>query len=138
MIETNSNATAPLLVVIDDEAPMREVLGAIGKMAGYRVMSGCGKKEVHALLDQQPDAILLDIFMPDMDGIEVIWELERRKSAAAIIVLSGFDPAVLEMATMIAKSTDLQLVSTLAKPTDFAVLRELLRAIARKDYAYFA
>jgi YesN/AraC family two-component response regulator len=68
-----------------------------------------------------------------MDGIEVIWELVKRKSTASLIVLSGFDQSVLQAAEAIARQSGLNLVKTMTKPVNVSELRSLLISLRTID-----
>lgn len=72
--------------------------------------------------------------MPAMDGIEVIWELARRKSQASLIILSGFDPRVVNATRMLAEKSQLNLVASLSKPVDIEQLRELFLACQPRNF----
>jgi len=61
-------------VVIDDEPDLREMLNILLKSNGYNVVSAAnGKDAIKTLkkLDQKPDLVLVDMFMPEMSGREV-------------------------------------------------------------------
>ena len=128
------NETRPLLVSIDDEIEMRQIITTLAKDAGFRTMGADSPSTIRAALDHEPAAIVLDMIMPDMDGIEVIWEMIRRKSQARLIILSGFDPRVVAAAERLAAQSGLRLVATLAKPVLMDDLRRLF-AEMRADLA---
>ncbi|MDX2114856.1 MAG: response regulator [Planctomycetota bacterium] len=79
----------PLILVIEDEAPIRRFLRATLGAHGYRVNeSASGKDGVIQAGMQPPHAVILDLGLPDMDGLEVLREL-RRWSSVPVIVLSA-------------------------------------------------
>jgi CheY-like chemotaxis protein len=129
----NTIESAPLVLTIDDEAAMREVIAGVADLAGYRTMGASGKQGISRALEQTADVIILDISMPEMDGIEVIWELVKRKSTASLIVLSGFDQSVLQAAEAIARQSGLNLVKTMTKPVNVSELRSLLISLRTID-----
>lgn len=59
------------LLVVDDERDIRRLLGDFFELQGYQVYTAASGKEALEKLAVQPDLILLDINMPDMDGMEV-------------------------------------------------------------------
>lgn len=59
------------LLVADDEAPLRALLQDAFSMLGYTVLCAANGREAVALAGQGPDLILLDVNMPDLDGLEV-------------------------------------------------------------------
>ena len=62
---------AEKLLVVDDERDIRRLLGDFFELQGYQVYTAASGKEALEKLAVQPDLILLDINMPDMDGMEV-------------------------------------------------------------------
>ena len=122
-----STDNQPVLLTIDDEYGMRAVIMGAAEMEGYVVHEAGSKTEIfHALNSPQIDVIVLDVSMPDMDGIEVIWELVRRESKAKLIILSGFEASVIDAAMEIAQRSGLNVVACMTKPVDITKLREVL------------
>ncbi|MCX7787798.1 MAG: response regulator [Spirochaetes bacterium] len=79
----------PLILVIEDERPIRNFLKSALQTQSYRVLeAGKGKEGVSLAASHVPDIILLDLGLPDMDGIEVIKEL-RAWYTAPILILSA-------------------------------------------------
>ncbi|HMR90940.1 MAG TPA: response regulator [Chitinophagaceae bacterium] len=71
------------ILVIDDNAGIRENTAEILELAGYRVLTAeDGKKGVDAAIRQQPDLIVCDIMMPELDGYGVL-HLVRKNTASA-------------------------------------------------------
>ena len=80
---------APRLLGVDDEPPMRRFLRASLTAAGYAVEeAGTGADALRIAASHPPDAVLLDLGLPDMDGVEVARRL-REWSAVPIVVLSA-------------------------------------------------
>ena len=77
------------ILIIDDEDDIREVARlSLESVAGWEVLSaGCGVEGVASALEQQPDAILLDVIMPGMDGPAAFRELRKNPATAGIPVL---------------------------------------------------
>ncbi len=76
------------ILVIDDEAAMRRFLRASLGAEGYRVSEAAsGAEGLAAAAKEAPDLVVLDLGLPDMDGLEVLAEL-RRTSLVPVIVLS--------------------------------------------------
>ncbi|MGZ8397527.1 MAG: response regulator [Gemmatimonadales bacterium] len=79
----------PLLLLIEDEAPMRRFLRAAMTGHDYRLVEAATAKEGLAqAASRNPDVILLDLGLPDADGLEVTRQL-REWSSTPIIVLSA-------------------------------------------------
>jgi two-component system KDP operon response regulator KdpE len=83
------SGTASLVLVIEDDAAMRRFLRASLGAAGYRVAEAeTGDAALKAAPIQPPDVVLLDLSLPDMDGLEVIRNL-RTWSQVPIVVVSA-------------------------------------------------
>jgi CheY-like chemotaxis protein len=119
-----------LLLSIDDDQAMRVIVTDIAQLAGYQTIDAGTPRTIVSSLDENPDVIVLDISMPDMDGIEVIFELVKRKWRGELIVLSGFNKEVLSAATSIATMSGIKLRACLTKPFNVADLKNTLEAIA--------
>ncbi len=79
----------PLLLLIEDEAPMRRFLRAAMASHDYRLVEAATAKEGLAqAASRNPDVILLDLGLPDSDGLEVTRQL-REWTSTPIIVLSA-------------------------------------------------
>ena len=78
------------LLVIEDEPQVRTLVGAMLEAAGYHVLTAASGAEGLCLLnDQAMDLILVDIFMPGMDGLELIDRLRNICPTSKIIAMSG-------------------------------------------------
>jgi DNA-binding response OmpR family regulator len=78
------------VLIVDDEATIRLTLGTLLKRAGYEVVPAENGHEAVALLERQNfDLMLVDLKMPEMDGMQVVAEARRRQPDLAIIVLTG-------------------------------------------------
>jgi EAL domain-containing protein (putative c-di-GMP-specific phosphodiesterase class I) len=101
-----------------------------------RIMAGASGLEARvvgqadqffAVLDEwEPTHIALDLVMPEMDGVQVLAALGKRKCAANIIITSGMGSRVLDAARRAANEHGLHVVGVLAKPFSNAALRALL------------
>jgi two-component system, OmpR family, KDP operon response regulator KdpE len=80
--------SSPLVLLVEDEAPMRKFLKAFLSGAGYRIEeAGAGEHALSVAAQNPPDVVILDLGLPDMDGQEVLRKL-RDWLTAPIIVLS--------------------------------------------------
>ena len=82
---------AERILVVDDEASMRDVLGRILSAEGYLVAeAGNGREAIEALEKDRFDFILCDIRMPVMGGLELLREVTARKIPGTVIMMSAF------------------------------------------------
>ena len=84
--------TRPRVAVIEDDAAVRRVLSRILDDAGYAVMAmPDGDSGLRAVIQQQPDMVILDLTLPRMDGLEICRRLraDSRTVALPIIVLTA-------------------------------------------------
>ncbi len=83
-----------LILVIEDEAPIVEILKFNLTKSGYRVLAAFDGEEGYRLaLSEKPDLILLDVMLPKMDGFEVCKKV-REKQSTPIIMLTARDEEV--------------------------------------------
>ncbi len=119
----------PLLIVIDDEPDLADFVCTVAEQVGFDV-----KPFNNAALfkDQYTyaDVIVLDLIMPEVDGIEVIRFLAESNSDAQLILVSGFDPAVLHSAQKLATEQGLNVVGSLSKPFRYDDLHQLLSGLS--------
>jgi two-component system KDP operon response regulator KdpE len=79
----------PLILLVDDETPVHRFLGASLPAHGFRLLGAqTGKDGLARAADYSPDVVLLDLGLPDMDGLEVTRRI-REWSNMPIIVLSA-------------------------------------------------
>ena len=105
--------TAPLLLVVEDDALVRDVVQASLTRAGYRVvLASDGAAAIDRLGDQRPDLILTDLFMPNCDGIELLRSGQLSRADAPVIAMSGGYAGI----DMLAASQALGATATIAKP----------------------
>jgi DNA-binding NarL/FixJ family response regulator len=91
------------VVLADDAADLRELLRLALEMAGgFTVIAEAadGEAAVRTVREQQPDALLLDLSMPLLDGLDAIPEIRRAAPACTIVVLSGYSDANLRQAAV--------------------------------------
>ncbi len=79
--------TEPLVLVADDEPRITKLVSLTLRNEGFRVIQAGGGADAIAKAEQyRPDLVLLDIVMPDLDGIEVMRELRERRPVPVILL----------------------------------------------------
>jgi two-component system KDP operon response regulator KdpE len=115
------------ILVIDDEPPIRRLLRTTLGANGFQVMEAAtGGEGLAAIEARRPEAILLDLGLPDMDGIEVIRKLRERGDKTPIVVLSSRGDEAAKVAAL-----DLGADDYVTKPFGIAELMARIRAALR-------
>lgn len=114
------------LTIVDDDDALAELYGDVAESIDMKITRfKNGNDFVHSALDRR-QILLLDLMMPQMDGIQVLHRLAKAGFKYPIILLSGFDEGALKVARDFASNTQLNVLSTLTKPVDIDVLEMLL------------
>mgnify|MGYP002129869328 CR=1 FL=1 len=80
------------ILIVDDEAPIREMIAVALEMAGYDCLEAENSQQAHAIIvDRKPDLILLDWMLPGMSGVEFAKRLrsEERTRSIPLIMLTA-------------------------------------------------
>jgi CheY-like chemotaxis protein len=82
--------TGETILVVDDEPLVRDLLVQFLSLRGYRALGVKDGAEALSMVEQAPpDLILLDLFMPGMDGVEVLRQLRQREYTGGVIIITG-------------------------------------------------
>jgi two-component system KDP operon response regulator KdpE len=115
------------VLVVDDEVPIRRYLRAALGAQGFTVFEAAnGQETIQAVLAHRPDLIILDLGLPDIDGIEVTRQL-REWSQVPIIILSVREAEVDKIAALDAGADDY-----LTKPFGTGELMARMRVVMRR------
>jgi two-component system, OmpR family, response regulator MprA len=120
------------ILVVDDEPAVRESLRRALQLEGYGVeLAGDGSEALYRLESRElePDGIVLDVLMPEVDGLEVARRLRRTGSRVPILMLTARDEIADRVAGLDAGADD-YLVKPFALEELFARLRAILRRSA--------
>ena len=123
-------ANANRVLVIDDDHTVCELVSALARTMG---LTCDATRDPATFLDRvtpETSLILLDLMMPEMDGIEVLRLLGERRCKARILLMSGMDKRVLETAERLAQSLGLAVVGHLQKPFPLTELKSVLDSVA--------
>jgi len=98
--------SAPTLLVIEDEAPLRRALRIFLEAHDYQVvLAATGTEGLALAAKERPDAVILDLGLPDIDGVSVATSL-RTWSTVPIVVLSARDAEAVKVAALDAGADD--------------------------------
>ena len=121
-----------LIYIVEDDVNIREIETFSLKNSGYTVMDfECAKDFYHKLSDKTPDLILLDIMLPDEDGLEILRKLRKNPETRKVPII---------MVT--AKTTEIDKVKGLdsgaddylTKPFHFEELEARIRSLTRRRF----
>src|SRR5271170_6631808 len=94
-------AASPLILCVDDEALGLQIRKAVLERAGYRVLTALdGTSGLNLFFDQPVEGVILDYFMPGMDGGQVAAAMRKQRPDVPILVLSAYinlPPEVVQM-----------------------------------------
>jgi two-component system KDP operon response regulator KdpE len=115
---------APLVLLVDDSALVTEALGILLVETGHRVATaGTVREAVDAVRAESPDVMLLDLTLPDGDGLDVLHTLTAEgRAPRTTVALTGHDDPVTEARCLAAGCR-----AVLGKPVPAAVLLRGLR-----------
>lgn len=117
----------PLILVVEDDGTVRNLITTTLKSNDYRYLTAVdGESAIAAASTQRPDIVLLDLGLPDMDGVEVIGRI-RSWSQMPIIVISARSEDADKIAALDAGADDY-----LTKPFSVAELLARLRVTQRR------
>jgi EAL domain-containing protein (putative c-di-GMP-specific phosphodiesterase class I) len=124
------------LLIVDEESGVTDLVGSVARKSGYAVASALsGAGFVRLLESFQPSLILMELHLPDTDGVELLRSLAARGCTASIVLISGVDERVLAAAHELGVSHGLTMCGTLAKPVPVAELQAKLAAMLHHDSA---
>src|SRR5687767_5193834 len=90
LTDLDAGGDGPLLLVVDDEASIREFLTDYASFSGYRVVACASGAEALTFLDQRAaDLVLVDLRMPQADGLEVIRAIRQKAPKSQVVLMSG-------------------------------------------------
>ena len=128
----DSNIYGDRLLAIDDEPALRRLVKRVAEPAGFEVVvTDDPVVFTNAVRRWHPTVILLDLKMPETDGIQLLRGLAADNCAAHVIVTSGSDQKVLEAAMQLGRERGLAMSEPLAKPIRVESLKERLAGLKR-------
>jgi two-component system nitrogen regulation response regulator NtrX len=121
--------TEQVVLIVDDEEGIRESLSGIFEDEGYNVLtSSSGEEALRILKEQNPELILLDVWLPGIDGVQTLKDIKNMKPDLPVIMISGHGN--IELAV---KATKMGAYDFLEKPLSLErVLLAAKRALERR------
>ena len=119
----------PKVLVIDDDSVCRIALCSLLSKHGLSVISATdGRDGERMFKSENPDLIVVDIFMPEMDGFEIITALRNSNPDVPIVAISDVNKALGHNSLTIAATLGASL--TIAKPISMAKVNQIYNIIA--------
>jgi len=119
---------SPHIIIVDDEAPAREMVGDYLKMHGFGVTLCDGGKSLRSVIETHvPDLVVLDLNMPEEDGLSIIRDLKSRINVPVIMLTATASP--------IDRVVGLELGADdyVAKPCELRELMARIRSVLRRS-----
>src|SRR6202000_2665039 len=116
------------IIIVDDEPPAREMVGDYLKMHGFTVTLCDGGKSLRAAIERNvPDLVVLDLNMPEEDGLSIIRDLKNRTNVPVIMLTATASP--------IDRVVGLELGADdyVAKPCELRELMARIRSVLRRS-----
>jgi DNA-binding response OmpR family regulator len=125
-------ATLPKIAVLDDEPMIREIIGHVARSCGFETFDTGSPEDFEARIRMDPpQVVILDLLMPELDGIEVLRKLSAQMVDIPILLVSGMDNRLLESARQLGEARGLTMAGVIQKPFRVEELKaKLEKAIA--------
>jgi CheY-like chemotaxis protein len=115
------------LLVVDDEKSITRIVDKVASELGFEVRTlNDAAAAFETFTAFQPDILMLDLMMPDVDGIDVLNRVLAAGTGARLVVMSGYGKSYLQLGKAVALFHEHPDITTLAKPFRRADLIELL------------
>ena len=119
------NAIVCKVLVVDDEKPIRRLIRSALERSGYGVVeAGTAREALNALAIDRPEIILLDLGLPDRDGLEIVTLL--KKAGAGVLIISAREATEAKVAAL-----DLGADDYVTKPFDTEEMLARIRVVLR-------
>jgi two-component system, OmpR family, response regulator len=130
-LPTRSDGTALRALVVDDEASLADLLASVMRLDGWEVRTaGDGTVAVREARDFRPDVVVLDVMLPDLDGVEVMRRIHADDPEVRVLFLTARDAVEDRIAGITAGGDDY-----VTKPFSLEELLARLRALVRRSGA---
>ncbi|EKR74605.1 EAL domain-containing response regulator [Leptospira noguchii] len=121
--------TLPNLLILDDEEEIAGILGDLARQCGFEVTITHEAGVFFEKLNEKTQYIILDLMIPDVDGVDVLRMLSGKKFSVSVILISGADRRVLQSAEALAIQYGLKISGVLEKPIRIREYQKLLTGL---------
>ena len=109
------------ILVVDDEAKSRKLLKDFLEIKNYDVITASGGKEALEKIKENPDIVLLDVMMPDMNGLQVLGKIKESAPSIEVIMVTSLAEHDIAIASLKRGATDY-----ITKPIDLNHLEDVI------------
>lgn len=114
---SKAQKSAGRLLVLDDDVELGALIGELGQHSGFDAVVTHDAEAFNEELGRAaPDLIVLDLQMPNTDGVEILRELAANGTRAGVLLVSGMDKRTIASAEFFGRQAGLNIVGTLQKP----------------------
>ncbi|WP_046494868.1 response regulator [Syntrophomonas zehnderi] len=119
------------ILIVDDQKGVRRLLEELFKKEGWEVnMAMDGKDAIEKVEEKQPDIILMDVKMPNMNGLEASQVILEKHGNIPIIMMTAYGEI-----EVVKKALDAGVKKCITKPFDIMVLRDMVNSIFNEQTA---
>jgi CheY-like chemotaxis protein len=117
----------PRLLIVEDQSLLAEYMAEVAEQDGWQVeIAGTAKAFEQKFSATAPDALALDLALPDGDGVELLRRLSGANYKGAVFIISSQDENVLETCEHLAQQFGLWVTGRARKPVTATIFSELL------------
>lgn len=117
------------IVIIDDEAPILELIGQVGRRMGHEVaLFQTGREGMTGLERLKPELLIVDLRIPDMNGLQIIQECRQKYPQTQVVMVTGYGSVETAVEAMKLGAFDY-----LTKPFDLDDLQRIINRAIQKD-----
>jgi EAL domain-containing protein (putative c-di-GMP-specific phosphodiesterase class I)/CheY-like chemotaxis protein len=117
----------PHVLIVDDDAGVRAIIARVAQRVGYRCTLAADTGHATTALGPDIALIMLDLMMPETDGIELLRILGQHGYGGGVVLMSGVNKRVLATAVALAHALGLQILGSIQKPFALPALTALLQ-----------
>ncbi len=122
------------LIVLDDEPGIANLIREVASQMGFEATAVENANEFRRLISAcEPRVVILDLVMPETDGVEILRFLAEKSCQAAIVLMTGADMRILTTARRLGAGHGLNILGTLHKPFKIDALRSVLASATKHD-----